>query len=33
LQIVREGIQAEATKAGFQTNGRYPNLLDPAAII
>ena len=32
LQIVREGIQAEATKAGFQTNGRYPNLLDPAAM-
>lgn len=32
LQIVREGIQAEATKSGFQTNGRYPNLLDPAAM-
>ncbi len=32
LQIVREGIQAEGTKEGFQTTGRYPNLLDPAAM-
>ncbi|MFZ9875400.1 MAG: hypothetical protein ACO3E8_08540, partial [Candidatus Methylacidiphilales bacterium] len=32
LQIVREGTQAESTKSGFQTNGRFPNLLDPAAM-
>jgi hypothetical protein len=32
LQIIREGTQAESTKSGFQTSGRYPNLLDPAAM-
>ena len=32
LQIIREGTQAESTKEGFQTTGRYPNLLDAAAM-
>ena len=32
LQVVREGTQAESTKAGFQTTGRYPNLLHASAM-
>lgn len=32
VQISREGTQAETTKTGFQTTGRYPNLLNAAAM-
>ena len=31
-QISREGTQAESTKDGFKTTGRYPNLLNAAAM-
>ena len=32
VQISREGTQAESTKEGFKTTGRYPNLLNAAAM-
>lgn len=32
LQISREGTQAESTKEGFRTTGRYANLLNAAAM-
>ncbi|MEI6338668.1 MAG: hypothetical protein WCQ57_08825 [Verrucomicrobiota bacterium] len=32
VQISREGTQAEATKEGFKTRGRYPNLLNATAM-
>jgi len=32
LQISREGTQAESTKDGFRTTGRYPNLLNAVAM-
>jgi hypothetical protein len=32
VQISHEGTQAESTKDGFKTSGRYPNLLNAAAM-